>query len=371
MSRPAAVIEELDDWEVLSSFLPQGWEGKAREYGALVRARGVADAPALLRTLLIHIATGCSLAETAVRARQMGLARLNATAVYKRLRSAEEWLRWLAEQMRGDLGMVAPRVGRRVRAVDATAVSEPGSTGTDWRIHYAINLQTLQCDFFELTDGHGGEAWRRFPVRAGDIMLGDRGYSNPPGVQHVMGAGGDVAVRLNRSSLPLWDARDRKLAVLKAARTLSPKQTGEWAAWVRPEAGFAIAGRLVGVRKSQQAAAYARHRLLRMASKQQKPVSAQSLEAAQYFFLWTSLKATWSRAQVLELYRSRWQIELAFKRMKSILGLGHLPKKDPESCRAWLHGKLFTSLLVERLIGAARTLSPWGYELGQPTEPLA
>ena len=152
--------------------------------------------------------------------------------------------------------------------------------------------------------------------------------------------------------------------MLRPARTLSPKQTGEWAAWVRPESGPALPGRLVGVRKSRQAAAYARYRLQRMASKQQKPVSAESLEAAQYFFLWTSLTASWSRGQVLELYRSRWQIELAFKRMKSILGLGHLPKKDPESCRAWLHGKLFTSLLVERLIGAARTLSPWGYELG-------
>ena len=260
MSQTLAVFEELDDWEVLCSFLPEGWEGKARESGALTRARGVEDAPALLRTLLIHIATGCSLAETSVRARQMGLARLNAAAVYKRLRSAEEWLRWLAEQLRGDLGMVAPRVGRRVRAVDATAVSEPGSTGTDWRIHYAINLQTLQCDFFELTDGHGGEAWRRFPVLAGDIMLGDRGYANPPGVQHVVEAGGDVAVRLNRGSLPLSDARGRRLAVLELARPLSPQQTGEWAAWVRPESGPAIPGRLVAVRKSRQAAAYARQR---------------------------------------------------------------------------------------------------------------
>ncbi len=301
----------------------------------------------------------------------MGLGQLNAAAVYKRLRSAEEWLRWLAEQMRGDLGMVTPRVGQRVRAVDATAVSEPGSTGTDWRIHYAINLQTLQCDFFELTDRQGGEAWRRFPVRAGDIMLGDRGYSNPPGVQHVVGAGGDVVVRLNRSSLPLGDARDQRFALLKAARTLAPKQTGEWAAWVRPAAGPALAGRLLGVRRSQQAATYARQQLRRIASKQQKTVSVESLEAAKYFFLWTSLQATWSRAQVLELYRSRWQIELAFKRMKSILGLGHLPKKDPKSCRAWLHGKLFTSLLVERLIDAAQTLSPWGYELGPPTQPLA
>jgi Transposase DDE domain len=371
MSRNAEVIEELEDWEVLCSFLPEGWEQKAREHGALSRARGVAGAPALLRILLIHIATGCSLAETSVRAGQIGLGRLNASAVYKRLRSAEEWLRWLAEQMRCDLGMATPAVGRRVRAVDATAVSEPGSTGTDWRIHYAINLKSLQCDYFELTDVHGGEMWRRFPVLPGDIMLGDRGYANPKGVEHVVGARGDVVVRLNRSALPLWDSRGKALLVLKSARALSPKQTGEWAAWVQRESSPAIAGRLIIVRKSRQAAAHARQQLQQVASRKQKPVSTESLEAAQYFFLWTSLTSTWSRFQVLELYRSRWQIELAFKRMKSIMGLGHLPKKDPESCRAWLHGKLFTSLLVERLIGAAQTLSPWGYELGGAPEPMA
>jgi hypothetical protein len=44
------------------------------------------------------------------------------------------------------------------------------------------------------------------------------------------------------------------------------------------------------------------------------------------------------------LYRSRWQIELAFKRMKSLMGLGHLPKKDPVSCRAWLIGAKTISL---------------------------
>ena len=371
MSRTAEVIEELEDWEVLCSFLPEGWEQKAGEHGALRRARGVADAQALLRILLIHIAAGCSLAETSVRARRMGLGQLNAAAVYKRLRSAEEWLRWLAEQARSDLGMVAPATGRRVRAVDATAVSEPGSTGTDWRIHYAINLQNLQCDYFQLTDVHGGERWQRFPVLAGDILLADRGYASPKGVEYVVEAGGDVAVRLNRSSLPLWDAQGRKLAVLKPVRALSPKQTGEWAAWVRRESGPALAGRLLIVRKSRQSAAQARQQLQQVASRKQKPVSRESLEAAQYFFLWTSLTASWSRFQVLDLYRSRWQIELAFKRMKSLMGLGHLPKKDPESCRAWLHGKLLTSLLVERLIGAARTHSPWGYELGGETEPMA
>ena len=371
MKQSEAPFEEVDDWNVLSSFLPEGWEQKARDSGALTRARGISGAAALLRVLLIHIANGCSLAETAVRARRMGLGQLNPSAVYKRLRAAEEWLRWMADQMRASLGIVAPKAKRRIRAVDATSISEPGSTGTNWRIHYSINLKDLQCDFFLLTDASGGEAWRRFPVARGDIMLGDRGYSNPNGVQHVVDAGADVLVRVNRKALPLFDEKGERLSVLKVAKKLKPTESAEWPAWVKSEQGKAIKGRLVVVRRSKQATEYARKKLKQQASKKQETVSKESLAAAQYFFVWTTLSYAWSLQTVLELYRSRWQIELAFKRMKSIMGLGHLPKKDPESCRAWLHGKLFTSLLVERLIGAAKTTSPWGYELGDAPEQVA
>ncbi len=371
MRQPAASVEELDDWEVLCSFLPKGWEQAARECGALTRARGIAGADALLRVLLIHIASGCSLAETSVRAQQMGLGQLNQSAVYKRLRAAEEWLRWMADQMRASLGIVRPQAGQRVRVVDATSISEPGSTGTDWRIHYAINLANLQCDFFQLTDVRGGETWRRFPVAPGDILLGDRGYANPNGVRHVVEAGGDVVVRLNREALPLFDETEKRLDVVRVARRLKPHQNMECAAWVQNGEGKRIEGRLMIVRRSKQAAEYARKKLRQQASKKQTNVTDKALEAAQYFFVWTTLPASWGRQQVLELYRSRWQIELAFKRMKSIMGLGHLPKKDPESCRAWLHGKLLTSLLVERMIGAAKNISPWGYELDKAPEQMA
>lgn len=220
-------------------------------------------------------------------------------------------------------------------------------------------------------DRHGGQAWKRFPVAAGDILLADRGYANPNGVQHVVEAGGDVVVRVNRGSLPLWDGRGRRLSPLKPARTLSVGQSGEWPAWVHLHSGALVAGRLIVVPKSRQAVARDLRQLHQAASKKQKPVTENSLQAARYFFLWTTLPATWSRVQVLSLYRSGWQIELAFKRMKSIMGLGHLPKKDPESCRAWLHGKLLTSLLVERLIGAAKAVSPWGYNLESSPQPMA
>ena len=365
------MLEELDDWEVLCSFLPDGWQDKARECGALTRARGIGGADSLLRVLLIHIACGCSLAETSVRAEQMGLGKLNQSAVFKRLRAAEEWFRWMADEIRASLGIVKPQTGQRVRVVDATAVSEPGSTGTDWRIHYAINLATLQCDFFQLTDVHGGEPWRRFPVASGDIMLGDRGYANPNGAQHVVDAGGEVVVRLNREALPLFDKAQKRLDVVKVAGKLKPTRNMECPAWVHNGKDTQIKGRLLIVRRGKQATEYAQKKLRQQASKKQTTVTEASLEAARYFFAWTTLPSTWSRKQVLELYRSRWQIELAFKRMKSIMDLGHLPKTDPESCRAWLQGKLLTALLVERMIGAAKTISPWGYELDSATEQVA
>jgi len=337
----------------------------------LKRSRGVDGAEALLRVLLIHLAAGCSLAETAVRARAAGLAELSAVALFKRLQAAQDWLRWLAEQERRLLVESVPATSRRLRAVDATVVSEPGSTGTDWRIHYAINLTDLQCDFFELTDKHGGESWRRIPVAAGDVVLGDRLYAHPVGVSHVVGSGGDVLVRLNWYTLPLYTESGAAVEVIKALRGLKVGTIRDLPAWVRPRQGVPVSGRLIAIRRSAEATRLVRKKQDRKASKQQKKVSRKSREAAKYFMVWTSLPATTPASEVLEFYRCRWQIELSFKRMKSILGLGHLPKKDPASARAWLHGKLLTSLLVERIIQAANAFSPWGYRVESATMPLA
>lgn len=341
----------------------------ARTTGALRRARDIPDAESLLRLLLLHVANGFSLSETAVRARQLGL-RLSAVAVFKRLRASAEWLRWLAEQQRGRQRPVVPSQGRPVRIVDATTVSEPGSTGTDWRVHYAVNLASLQCDFFELTRVGGGETLRRIPVRAGDIMMGDRIYSTPYGVAHVKAARADIVVRWNRGALPLFGANQKRLNVLRLFRQMKVGQPQQWTTQVKHPRGGWVKGRLIAVKRGAKATRLARHQLEIRASKKQRKVSRESWEAAEYFVVWTTLPETFSALAVLELYRLRWQIELAFKRLKSILGLGHLPKKDPASARAWLHGKIFASLLVERMVEAAETFSPWGYRLDTATESL-
>jgi hypothetical protein len=367
----AADDESLADenWPILCTFLPKGWKEMARSTGALKRARDIPDAESLLRLLLMHVANGYSLAETAVRAHQLGM-ELSAVAVFKRLRASEEWLRWLAEQQRGKQRLAVESQGRPVRAVDATVVSEPGSTGTDWRVHYAVNLANLQCDFFELTDVKGGETLRRIPIRAGDIIMGDRIYATPVGVAHVKAAQADIVVRLNRQSLPVFDAGEDQLEVLRLFRKMKVGQIQQWVTRVKHPAGGWVSGRLLALKRSAAATRLARRRLEINASKKQKKVSPESWEAAHYFFVWTTLGDDFEAPVVLELYRLRWQIELAFKRMKSIMGLGHLPKTNPASARAWLHGKIFASLLVERMVEAADAFSPWGYRLDAETQPM-
>jgi hypothetical protein len=365
-------LMELDNWEVLSTFLPPDWAEQARRLGAMRRARYISDPGTVLRILLLHLATGCSLAETAARASSSGLAQISAVGIFKRLRAAEPWLRWLAQQMRGEADLPLEAAGRRLRAVDATSVSEPGSTGTDWKVHWAVNLADLQCDFFELTDiREGGETFRRVPVVAGDILMGDRVYAAPPGVSHVVRAKGDVVVRLNRQALPLFDGHGRRLDLWSFLRGLKGRTPQEQEAQVRNPQGGWIVGRLIALRQSAEVTRSIQRRLRRRAQRSQEMVSAESLQFAEYFMVWTTLSRAFPAASVLELYRLRWQIELVFKRMKSILGLGHLPKKDPLSAKAWLEGKLFSGLLIERMVRTAESFSPWGYALAAPAQSMA
>jgi hypothetical protein len=369
-----ASIRLDEEWEVLAHLLPPGWRDLARETGAIRRARGITDPDVLLKLLLLHVATGLSLKQAVARARVQGLATLSEVALFKRLKRSEAWLRELARRMfeASRFAWVLPSSpgGRRLRAVDATAVAEPGATGTDWRVHFSVRLPDMACDFYEVTDIKGGETYKRLPVAAGDIVLADRGYCHREGVAHVLRAHGDVIVRLNTTNFPLLTADGRAFALLPHLRRLRPARPGAWT--VQFEAhGRLFSGRLCAVRKSHAAAEIARRKIEREAAKKKTTLRPETLEAAAYIFVLSTVAADQlSTREVLELYRARWQVELCFKRLKSLLQLGHLPKKTDASARAWIEGKLLTALLIEHLVTEARFFSPWGFDLSA-AQPLA
>ena len=360
-------MELQREWDLLASLLPPGWREAAGGLGALKRARNIKDPEVLLRLILLHAGAGLSLRQASARAKITGLASISDVALFKRLRSSEPWLRWMTgELLRGSRycsKFVTSDMGDRLRIVDATTVQEPGATGASWCVHYILTLPTLVCDFFEVTDARGGETYKRLPIQSGDIVLSDRGYCHREGVAYVKDRGGDAVVRLNSTSFPLLSARDQAFQLLPMLRTLKRRQSKEWGVRFEASSGEYRA-RLCAIRKNSVAAKRTKDRIIREAKKKQKRPTPETLEAAEYVFVLTTLaKTKFNTTMVLELYRARWQVKLAFKRLKSLMQAGHVPKYDQASARAWIQAKLLTVLLIERLQEKACFFSPWGFQI--------
>ena len=352
------------NWQTLVSFFPSNWKELAAETRANVRLRGFRSVDTLMRTLLLHVARGYSLRETVVRARMARWTYVSDVALLKRLRNAEDWFHTLCVVLLQAQGIEMPQAPPqlRLRLVDSMTIKEPGKTGSLWRVHYSFRVPELRGDAFTLTPTKGmgtGDSLTQFTIAPGDHLLADRGYCHAKGIEHVVSNGGAILVRLNTAALPLFTPQGRRMPLLRRLAVLRQAgQIGEWAVYVHGPTRV-IAGRLCAIRKTAEAIKRAEKQLRRNASRDGEVLQPETLEYAKYIMVFSTFDPlTCSAAVILQWYRVRWQVELAFKRLKSLAQLGHLPKVDEQSARAWLYGKLFIALLTEQLIRCGQLLSP-------------
>jgi len=202
----------------------------------------------------------------------------------------------------------------------------------------------------------------RLSVHPQELILADAGYCSIAGIEHVQRRGADVLVRFNPQNFVAYSPNGRRVALLPLLRTLSKEgQYGEWRVVLHGQ-DSSFAGRLCAVRKSARSIQQAHRRLHRRASKKQMNTRPATFEFAKYVLVFTT-RFRGSTTEVLESYRRRWQIELLFKRLKSLALIGHVPKHDPRSSRAWLYGKLLIALLAEKLIRIGPDISPQSYAI--------
>lgn len=367
-----------EDWDLLKTFFPPEWKDLAQKTGALKGLRQDKSEENYLRTLMIHAGCGCSLRETATRAKLANLANISDVALLKRLRKSSDWLYELCRGLFDERNMNQPSTSLpRVCLVDGTIVREPGKTGSQWRIHYALLWPSLKCHYFKVTSAEGegsGEGLGKFPFEPGDHVLADRGYSHVGGIHEAHLRGAKLAVRFNPQGIRITDSEGGKFDLLEKLRQINQaNQCMSWKVQIPHPNNPSINARLCVVRKSQEAINLAHAKLRRKAVKNGTTLRSQTLVYAEYVMVLSTFDSEiypdWA---VLEWYRVRWQVELVFKRFKQLAQLGHLPKHDDESSKAWLYGKLFVALLTEKIIDHARFISPWGYPIDVPkgTEPV-
>jgi hypothetical protein len=347
-------------WPSVVAILPSDLEQTAQRTGALERCRKVPNAAALMRLIFAYALSDLSIKDVAAWAAGLGILAMSGPAFFYRFRRSEQWLQTVLGQMLSDEVSVHVQ-GLRLRIVDATVITGPAAGGTDWRVHAVIHPETGVFQSVELTDVKGGESYSRHKIQPGQIVLGDRAYCKAPGIASVVNQGGHVIARLSPHTIPVCNLKKQKINLLSyedkilkmGARGLNvlipvppDKTTKSHKTWDLAKAKAWIPAPVVG---------------------------ARTIKGTVIWVLTTLTPEQISDAMVLDLYRLRWQVELLFKRLKSLLHIDALPTRDGPTAKSWILARLLAAVVAQKMVQPSAPFSPRGYRLGKSplyTQPL-
>lgn len=333
-------------------------EKEARECGAFARVRNVKCAVDLLRLVLAYCLGPQGLRLTAAWAEAIGLASLSNVALLNRLRNSAGWLERLVCRLlvsgSDQTGIVAAK-GRPVRLVDATTVPKAGLDARDscgrWRVHAVFDLAHERFTEFDLTDEKEGEVLDRADVVAGEIRVADRAYLQPDRIKKLLEAGADIVVRAAWNNACWVDEQGNRVDLIGLLKKARGKGLIDQPIWIEGSKKKLIALRLVAIRKPKESRDRSIEKLKRHARDKCRNLRPETLIAAEWVIIVTSLdRDEYPLPAISSLYRLRWRIEIAFKHLKSGVGLAGPPGEDPRSARAYVLCHLLLGLLAEPLI---------------------
>ena len=347
----------------------------ARETKALRRCRGVSDGSDLLRLGLARGPGGMSLAQAAAWASSNGIGEFSGEALNKRLHRSVTFFTGIVRRL---LDARAPAKaslwnGRCLRMHDSSSLSQLGSKGSNWRVHAVYDLTSAGFSHLELTDERGAEGLTYAAPAEGEIAIADRGYARAKEMAAFLeregGGTRDFIVRTGWNSLRLQNPDGSVFDLIAALTDMSqasvPDTTvpREWTGRALYGRGKQIRGlpiRLILLPLPPDKAAAAREKVRRIARKQQTKLNPNTVLAAGFLMLATSLPVDLPGAEICAVYRLRWQIELAFKRLKSLIRVDRLPTRTENGGRSWILAHLIFALLTEDMCQEILDFSPSG-----------
>lgn len=351
-------------FEQLLQELPPDYRELAIEFRAFARSRKIKTPEQLLRVVMNDCGLDAVLRETAGTFTLLE-ERISDTAIHRRWKACGPWAKALLSRMMDAAVQPLAEGHLRFLVIDASTVQSPGATGTDYRIHRAINWVRLHLVEVKVTNAHTGEPLSHYVLQDGDGVVADRGYNQVTMWMDQADRGVGLVVRYNPHGIPLHDPEGNPLdleSVLSASGATEcclPTQ-------VRNRDHESLAGHRHALRLPPAQAAEARRRARANAAKKGRPPQARTLIFAEWVLIWTTLPPEIvSTATIMALYRVRWPIERVFKRLKSILNMDHLrARKDSPLAEVYLHGKLLYAWIVEKRL-CRRCGHDW-HRLDQP-----
>jgi hypothetical protein len=331
--------------------LPEDYRELALEFKAFCRSRKIKTPEQLMQVVMNYCGIDAVLRDTAGHFTLLE-ERISDTAIHKRLKACVPWVKTLLSRMMGE--RFQPMVEGRLRflIVDGSTVQAPGAKGTDYRLHIAIDLVRLHLVHVKVTNAHEGEHLDHYPLQDGDVVVLDRGYNQAQMWIDHADRGVSLIVRYNPHSLNLYDAEGQKIDVEAVLRKTTATEVC-LPVYVHSKKNEYIKGYLHARRLPAAQAAQARRRARAEARKKGRTVQQRTLALAEWVLLFTTLAPEVLPTEtMMALYRVRWQVELAIKRLKSLLNIDQLrAKKDSMLAELYLHGKLLYAWVIEKRFG--------------------
>ena len=238
----------------------------------------------------------------------------------------------------------------QIIALDASDVREKGRSGRLFRLHYAIDILKMCSISYKITAQKVGETLLNFDVKKNWLILADRIYGTLTGIEHCLKAGAGFVLRLRYGAFKLYDENGKEIDLLDRLRNVSSDIATNIEVYVKlPVLGLTKL-RICAIKIPDDKCEKVERRNKRNDSKKQRETSAEAKEMSKFVVVITALSNAITADEIISLYRFRWQVEIYFKRLKSIIDFGNVPLRREDSIYTWLNGKLMISLLIEQMI---------------------
>ena len=350
---------KIDD---LLALLPAEYEKACYDKKAITRKRTIKSPKDLIVLLFYYLFDNHSLIDTCQFALMSGIGKISDVALIERFVKCKEWIKWLIKSItpKEIINYKVPEELKdyNVIAVDASDITEKGAVRKTWHLHYAINLFTLNCNQFKITEETTGEKLKNFEIKKGDLIIADRAYGSISSIEYCMENKGDFILRIKNKPFNFYDKNGEKIILTEWLKNVG-SEASDIILYFKGSDKKLKPIRICAVKKTKEEIEKAEKKLKRRDSKKQTVTSEDTKFSHSYVFVITSLPNTISAKKILEYYRLRWQVELVFKRYKSLLGMGSIPTKTKESGEIWLNGKMLIAMMIEQYLGDV-DFSPFG-----------
>ena len=211
-------------------------------------------------------------------------------------------------------------------ALDTTILPVEGGKDNSAYIHTCYSLTDRSLSQTHITDCHTAESVTNFELAPNTLYIADRAYGRTNQMAHMIRNRTHFIFRISPAQVRLYRSRDCKEKI--SFQTLL--SDGEFSMTVYIRSGTDVYDvRLFGSPLPEDKLERALKRAKREAQKKQFERSDASFEYSKWLFLVTSLSAKEAPPKrLLNLYSDRWQIELLFKRAKSLLHF-HRSRRSP------------------------------------------